>query len=158
MVSIVVVTLGWFLANSNASRNEDGIVARLNLSPGEVAIVDSSTGFMCGTGLTGVATKEPTNFLNRVGAIFSPRIFERVTELELHDWRYDDGILEIVEQLPYLDSVHLRNTSITQARIAEFRKLNPNVTVKCSIDTYETSDASDPFGSIDDDNPFGPLQ
>ncbi len=152
MVSVSCVTLGWVVANSNASRNEQRVVDQLELKSGGVAIIDSSTGSLCGTGLTGVARRTPIGVFNRLGAKFSPRIFERVTELDLYDRRYGNDALTIVKQFPDLERLGLRNTSIAPTAIAEFQQSNPRVAVEVS--GSKIYDADDPFNSVQGDNPF----
>jgi len=157
-VSIVGMALGWFVSNLSASRNEERLVAKLNLEHGGVAMIDSSTGLICGTGLTGVAERNPTCFPNRLGAFFWPHIFERVTVLDLRDERYGDDALDIADQLPHLKRLSLYNTSISVSRLSEFRKSNPSIAVDVSNVLNDNTDTDDPFNSIDDGNPFGPAE
>ena len=145
MVAILVVSvvLSWCAANRSALLVEERLLQELSAGNAQIMETDSSTQPHCSAGIDGYARRQPTSALSRMGRVFDPRLFERITELELNSPKFDDNSLLRIGEFPHLARVSGDNTLITSTGLTEFKNLHPNIDVTITIRTH---DPDDPFG------------
>ena len=105
--ALIAAVVAWISSNMKLSQKEERIIKQLNFPHSQAVIIDSSTVQFCVSGCGCIASRTPPSLINQLGAYVSPRIFERVTEVELYGGRYDDNTLQIIGQLPYLKKLCL---------------------------------------------------
>ena len=144
----LALVLAWFATNNVASQKEIRLVSQLSEKHGPVAMINSSTGLICGTGIYGYVRQESRGWLNRLGATISPKTFERVTKLEFNAVGFDDSSLNIVKQFPYIVILVINKSSITETGLASFQHSNPEINVMVNDPNFgKEPDPDDPFGS-----------
>ena len=139
-VAVIAVVLGWLMSSLSLAKLEKRIALEINREYDGFRLTDSSTGLLCGTGLSGVARRNPTNPIDQLLSRIWPATFERVTEVGIWGQRYDNKTLETVQRFPNLCSLTINRTSITQTAVSEFRKKHPGVKIKYLASTFVMPD------------------
>lgn len=154
VVGVFCVPLAWAAGNYAESKREERLAAQLLIEGQVFELIDSSSFLMCGTGVLGEAHREPVSGLSRIGSLFSPPTFERVTEIRLFAEEYDDQSLKIVQQFPHLKQLWLLDTRVTRSAIDEFLESRPEVEVRlqtCELEgmTFEEAEEDRLLGDED---------
>ncbi len=150
VIAIIATLLSCYVANQTALRHEQQVIAELesHFSPGVgyVLTLDSDSGFVCGTGVSAYAHKEPTWIVNRLGACFDPSVFERITEISVAMNGYSNESLKVIAKLPHLEKLSFNSDYFETSDLSHFKTIRPDVL----LDIYHeppNNDSYDPFKS-----------
>ena len=143
LATAIALSFGWVVSNQRQSRLEDLAISQIQENYPGFMVIERSAPLYCGTGVSGIAERTPTNPLNRLLGLWWPQTFDRFTYVSMSGLRYDNKVLEIIDKLPHLQFVEFDQTSLNESDITNFRRQNPRVQVVVRPSTFEWTDGND---------------
>jgi hypothetical protein len=134
-MALLSAILGWYVVNSQAVDREPHAVYSIQsmCGGGYVAVrnVDDKDGWLCGTGLAGVAEMKwrgPGWLRQPLERINAPILY-RIQSIYLADTHVGDAIIEPLGRMKCLSEIDLSRTRITENGLQRIKKMFPRAQV-----------------------------
>ena len=143
LLSVIAISLGWFTSNQRLSKFEAVTISEIQANYNGFRVINRSSPLFCGTGVSGIANRNPTNPINRVLGLWWPETFDRITHISIGGLRFDNDVLAIIDQLPHLQSVEFNQTSLHDSEISRSKRSNPRIDVQVVESPFDLTDEND---------------
>ena len=144
ILAVAGLTLSWIASHQRRSSLERLIISEIQSKYAGFEIIHRSTPLLCGTGVSGIADRNPTNSLDRLFGQYWPETFDHVTRVSINGLRYNNDVMSFIDRLPNLQSIRINRTSVSPTAVNRFRRSNPRIEIEVVEPTFEMTDENDP--------------